>query len=85
MFNRENEMKMRDLELALQSIPDEIPSKPEEKENAFTPIKNYFTGKIWYTYEYNEKTNNIDYFIPRTLVGDLKSIKNYFLNLFKKI
>ncbi len=84
MFNQTTEIKVRELELVLQQIPNKEVAQDKEEENIFQNIKNYFTGNsnTWYSYEYDEKTNNIKYSFPRTFVWDLKSIKNYFVKLF---
>jgi hypothetical protein len=56
------------------------------KENLITKVRDYFTGNsnIWYTYEFNEKTNDIKYVYPRTFSKDMNNLKNYFTNLFDK-
>jgi hypothetical protein len=84
MFNYEKLDKIRDLEMFLESRDEIIQEK--KQSNLLDNIKNYFTGNsnILYTYKYNEKINEIDYNIPRTLSGDFKSIKNYFLKLINK-
>jgi hypothetical protein len=86
MFDPETQFEIGELELALQLIPDEEIPQNKEKETSIQKIRNYLTGNsnIWYTYKYDEKTNEIKYSLPRTFKGDLKSVKDYLSNLLNK-
>jgi hypothetical protein len=79
----------RRLENFLNSETKEVSPNHQDKiskDNFMRKAIGYFTGKsnIGYTYEYDELRDDIIYSFPRTFVGDIKNIKNYFSNLFSK-
>jgi hypothetical protein len=89
MFDYETSVSRRRLESFLNSEPKEVKPKHEEKITEDSFIRktiDYFTGNsnIWYTYKFNEKTQDIEYSFPRTLLKDANAIKDYFVNLFNK-
>lgn len=90
MFSYDSLLNRRRLEDFLNSEPKESNNPPKEekliKDNFIRKTIDYFTGKsnIWYTYSFNQNKNDIEYNFPRTLLEDIKNLRDYFVNLFSK-
>lgn len=73
------------LEKTLKNNPNTYKPIPKEKipkENFLRKIIDYFTEKSYPWLDYSD--DKIKYMHPRTFLGDIENIKNYFSNLFSK-
>ena len=89
MFRLESLEEIRSLERFLHFGNQENNSSLQEnipKENLLTKVKDYFTGNsnIWYAYQENSKTGEMEYSYPRSFSEDISNLKNYFTNLFSR-
>jgi hypothetical protein len=85
MFSYSSLLSRRRLEGFLNSEPKEVKPKHEEKllkDSFIRKTIDYFTEKSdpWLDYA----DGKIRYKHPRTFLGDIENIKNYFGNLFSR-
>jgi len=88
MFDYSTLLEIRKLELFLNSGESHLEERSisRQKPNILENVINYFIGKspFCYKYQYNKNIDDIEYSFSRTFVGDLKSIKDYFINIIKR-
>jgi len=89
MFSYSSLLERRRLELFLnsgESCSEERPTS-NQRPNILKRVVNYFAGKshFCYKYEYSKDIDDIEYSLPRTLLSDLKSLRNYITSIPAKI